>query len=42
MKFTEEQVAFRDAVRRMVQKEVAPIADEVDRNDRFPEELVKT
>ena len=41
MKFTDEQVAFRDAIRRMVQKEVAPIADEVDRNDRFPKELVQ-
>lgn len=41
MKFSEEQIAFRDAIRRMVAKEVAPIADEIDRNDRFPEELVK-
>lgn len=41
MKFSEEQTAFRDAIRRMVAKEVAPIADEIDRNDRFPEELVK-
>ncbi len=41
MKFTDEQVAFREAVRRMVAKEVAPIADEVDRNDRFPKELVQ-
>ena len=41
MSFTEEQDAFRDSVRRMVAKHVAPIAAEVDANDRFPTELVK-
>jgi alkylation response protein AidB-like acyl-CoA dehydrogenase len=41
MKFTEEQVAFRDSVRRMVARHVAPIAAEVDETDRFPTELVK-
>lgn len=40
MLFTDEQVAFRDSVRKMVQKSVRPIADEIDRTDRFPEELV--
>ena len=41
MKFTEEQTAFRDSIRRMVEKDVAPIAAEIDETDRFPEELVK-
>src|ERR1700744_4163712 len=41
MSFTEEQDAFRDSVRKMVAKHVAPIAAEVDANDRFPTELVK-
>jgi alkylation response protein AidB-like acyl-CoA dehydrogenase len=40
MQFTEDQIAFRDTLRRFIAKEVAPIADEVDRNDRFPAELV--
>ena len=41
MKFTEEQSAFRDSVRRMAEKHVAPIAAEIDETDRFPLELVK-
>jgi alkylation response protein AidB-like acyl-CoA dehydrogenase len=41
MNFTEEQVAFRDSIRRMAAKQVAPIAAQVDETDRFPEELVK-
>ena len=41
MSFTEEQIAFRDSVRRMAEKHVAPIAAEVDEHDRFPTELVK-
>ena len=40
MQFTEDQIAFRDALKRFIDKEVVPIADEVDRNDRFPAELV--
>ncbi|MGO8916025.1 MAG: acyl-CoA dehydrogenase family protein [Stellaceae bacterium] len=40
MYLTEEQIAFRDSIRKLVAKDVAPIADEVDRNDRFPKELV--
>lgn len=40
MHFTEEQILFRDGVRRMVERHVAPIAAEIDENDRFPEELV--
>ena len=40
MQFTEDQIAFRDTLKRFIDKEVVPIADEVDRNDRFPAELV--
>jgi alkylation response protein AidB-like acyl-CoA dehydrogenase len=40
MQFTEDQIVFRDTLRRFIAKEVVPIADEVDRNDRFPAELV--
>jgi alkylation response protein AidB-like acyl-CoA dehydrogenase len=38
--FTEEQVAFRDGIRRMVERHVAPIAAEIDESDRFPTELL--
>jgi alkylation response protein AidB-like acyl-CoA dehydrogenase len=41
MKFNEEQLAFRDSVRRMAEKHVKPIAAEIDEKDRFPHELVK-
>lgn len=41
MPFTEDQLAFQDSIRRMVAKHVAPIAAEVDENDRFPHELVR-
>lgn len=41
MQFTEEQIAFQDTIRRMAEKHVAPIAAEVDENDRFPTELVE-
>ena len=41
MEFTEDQIAFRDSIRRMVAKHVAPIAAEIDETDRFPTELVK-
>ena len=41
MHFTEEQIAFRESVRRMAEKHVAPIAAEIDENDRFPIEIVK-
>ena len=40
MNFNEEQLAFRDSIRRMVDKHVAPIAAEIDETDRFPEELL--
>jgi alkylation response protein AidB-like acyl-CoA dehydrogenase len=38
--FTEEQNAFRDSIRRMVERHVAPIAAEIDETDRFPTELL--
>ncbi len=41
MKFNEEQSAFRESVRRLVERNVAPIAAEIDETDRFPLELVK-
>ncbi|MEZ5650689.1 MAG: acyl-CoA dehydrogenase family protein [Burkholderiaceae bacterium] len=41
MKLTEEMETFRDSVRRMAEKHVAPIAAEIDESDRFPTELVK-
>ena len=37
MSFTEEQIAFRDSIRKMVAKHVAPIAAEIDETDRFPD-----
>ena len=40
MNFTEEQIAFRDSIRRMAERHVAPIAAEIDENDRFPTELL--
>src|ERR1700750_2127903 len=41
MSFSEEQIAFRNNVRRMAARHVAPIAAEIDETDRFPTELVK-
>jgi len=40
LKLTEEQEAFRDGIRRMVERHVAPIAAEIDETDRFPTELL--
>ncbi|NDZ18553.1 acyl-CoA dehydrogenase [Variovorax sp. WS11] len=40
MDFTPEELAFRDSVRKMAEKHVAPIAAEIDENDRFPAELI--
>jgi len=37
--FTEEQIALRDAVRRMVEREIRPIAAEIDATDRIPERI---
>lgn len=41
MPFTEEQVAFRDMVRKVAEKEVAPRAEEIDAADEFPADLAK-
>ncbi|MBS29404.1 MAG: acyl-CoA dehydrogenase [Alphaproteobacteria bacterium] len=38
--FTEEDRIFRDQIRRFAEREVAPIADEIDHADRFPEEVI--
>jgi alkylation response protein AidB-like acyl-CoA dehydrogenase len=40
LKFNEEQEAFRDSIRKMVERHVAPIAAEIDETDRFPTELL--
>ena len=40
MYFTEEQLAFREGIRRMVERHVVPIAAEIDENRRFPAELI--
>ena len=41
MNFTEDEIAFRDSVRRIAEKHVAPIAAEIDEHDRFPTEIIK-
>jgi butyryl-CoA dehydrogenase len=38
---TEEQRLVQEMVRRFAEKEIAPIADEVDRTERFPKETLK-
>jgi len=38
---TEEQVMMRDMVRKFAQKEIAPLAAEIDRTHRFPRENLK-
>ena len=38
--FTEEERIFRDQMYRFADQEIAPIADEIDHNDRFPEEII--
>ena len=40
MRFNEEHEAFRESVRRMVQKHVVPIVPDLEETDRFPAELV--
>ncbi|MCK9512612.1 MAG: acyl-CoA dehydrogenase family protein [Pigmentiphaga sp.] len=40
MDFTPEEQAFRDSVRRFAEKHVAPLAAELDEQDRFPHELI--
>ncbi|SKA34153.1 Acyl-CoA dehydrogenase [Enhydrobacter aerosaccus] len=39
--FEEHHLLLRDQVRKMVEKHVAPIASEIDENNRFPAELVE-
>jgi alkylation response protein AidB-like acyl-CoA dehydrogenase len=41
IELTEEQKMIRDAVREFALSEVAPRAEEIDRSDEFPEDLVK-
>jgi alkylation response protein AidB-like acyl-CoA dehydrogenase len=38
--FTKEQRIFRDQMLRFADREIAPIADEIDHNDRFPDEII--
>ena len=38
--FSEEHILLRDMVREFARNEVTPLADELDRESRFPEELV--
>ena len=42
MLFNEDQMALKDSIRRMVEKEVLPLAAEIDDTDRFPVEWRKT
>ena len=39
--FQEHHLMLREEVRKMAERHVAPIAAEIDENDRFPEELVE-
>lgn len=39
MKFSEEKTLFRDTVRRMTEEHVAPIVADLERTDRFPQEI---
>ncbi|EBA06760.1 acyl-CoA dehydrogenase family protein [Sagittula stellata] len=39
--FTEEQKSFRDMLRKVTEKEVAPIASRIDETDEFPYELAE-
>lgn len=41
MRFTEEQTALRDSLRRMTNEQIKPIAGEIDDSDRFPVEWKK-
>jgi alkylation response protein AidB-like acyl-CoA dehydrogenase len=38
--FSEDDRIFRDQMRRFAEQEVAPIADEIDHEDRFPAEII--
>ena len=39
-KLNDEQQLLRDMIREFTEKEVRPIAAEIDENERFPEELI--
>ncbi|MFB0517694.1 MAG: acyl-CoA dehydrogenase family protein, partial [Acidobacteriota bacterium] len=39
--FTEEQTMIREMTRKFVEKEVKPLADQIDREGRIPPELIK-
>jgi acyl-CoA dehydrogenase len=41
MQFSEEVEAFRDTIRQIGARSVAPLVEEMERSDRFPEELVE-
>jgi len=38
--FTEDDRIFQAQIRRFAEREVAPIADAIDHEDRFPEEVI--
>ena len=38
--FSEDDRIFRDQMRRFAEQEIAPIADEIDHEDRFPSEII--
>ena len=40
MKLSQDHEDFRSAVREMAQTHVAPVADEIDKTDKFPEHLI--
>jgi len=39
--FTEEQKMLRETIKNFAEKEVAPLAYEIDRDERFPKESFK-
>lgn len=39
--FSEEQIVFRDNIRKFTRNEIAPLAPVIDREHRFPEETIK-
>src|SRR5919108_4627664 len=41
LNLTEEQKAIIDAVRELVEREVIPVADEMEHNDEYPEKIVE-
>lgn len=41
MQSAEDLAMLRDSVRKMVERNIAPIANEIAETDRFPEELIE-